>query len=224
MTLEIGLFFCILQFNSYCYLYFSVFCIIHWFGTVERGQYGSSIGDRPKRSTFDSNEPSISFEDFQSPESVKTKKEEPVNPAKCRMNNCFEDFNCKKYGFSVFIYPVKEEYGSISKYYQNILDSIRRSAYYTEDIDKACIKGEVCFFRLVIYLDKIARNWHIRYFLNFNTTWHRWADFFCFFFYHKLSVSLKRLYCGFVYKDNMDNIWAKPTFFILPCRVSLYRR
>ena len=119
--------------------------------------------DRERRSP-DVHEPSISFEDT-SGHDIRTSSHyatfrpvtDPINPAECRMENCFDDFNCKKYGFTVYIYPTLDQNGPISKNYQKILESIRRSPYYTTDAEKACIKGTLQNFDLtqILFFCKI---------------------------------------------------------------------
>ena len=107
------------------------------------------------RRSFDQYEPELSFEDFDiSDRSLEGPPAHgpPLSPtpggpdrlvdtSQCRMDNCFDMANCRTYGFTVYIYPPKDDYGPLSKNYQKVLDSIRRSPYYTNDASKACIKG-----------------------------------------------------------------------------------
>ena len=108
------------------------------------------------RRSFDQYEPDFSFaesdESFDS-DASESLSDRLVDTRECRMDNCFEMENCRKYGFTVYIYPVKDDYGPLSKNYQKVLDSIRRSPYFTNDATKACIKGK----KIVSYTEKFKR-------------------------------------------------------------------
>lgn len=90
------------------------------------------------RRSRDNHEPNLTFDDeaILLPAGPKI----ALDSRQCRMENCFNDANCKKHGFKVYIYPQKEEYGTLSNNYQKILTSIRRTPYYTANLSEACIK------------------------------------------------------------------------------------
>ena len=73
----------------------------------------------------------------------------PIDKSKCRMETCFDLSLCRNVGFTIYVYPHKEDInGKISKLFSDVLDSIKRSHYYTTNADKACIKGSFqSFFR-----------------------------------------------------------------------------
>ena len=65
------------------------------------------------------------------------------------METCFDLSLCRNVGFTIYVYPHKEDInGKISKLFSDVLDSIKRSHYYTTNADKACIKGlfQSCYF------------------------------------------------------------------------------
>ncbi|KAI1289709.1 Exostosin-1 [Halotydeus destructor] len=62
--------------------------------------------------------------------------------ANCRLSNCFNISKCQPGDrLRIHIYPKKEDEPSlvVSKTYQKILNTIRRSIYYEDDPDKACV-------------------------------------------------------------------------------------
>ena len=62
------------------------------------------------------------------------------------MEKCFDLSLCRRHGFSIYVYPKQEDInGKISKLFADVIDSIRRSHYITQDPEKACIKGNVGF-------------------------------------------------------------------------------
>ena len=125
-------------------VYLVVF-IVHWHSPSSLRQDGrSASGGVRSRRSFDHFEPVLSFEDESrsvTPPVIASKEDDVTDVRHCRMDNCFDIDKCKRYGFSVYVYPHQDEFGPISKNYQKILDSIRRSPHFTNDPDKACIKG-----------------------------------------------------------------------------------
>jgi len=63
-------------------------------------------------------------------------KEFLLDNSRCRMETCFDFDKCQQ--FKVYIYPNTENL-IVSNSYQNILQSIRDSGYYTENPDEACL-------------------------------------------------------------------------------------
>ena len=68
------------------------------------------------------------------------------------MEKCFDLSLCRRHGFSIYVYPKQEDInGKISKLFADVIDSIRRSHYITQDPEKACIKGNVALSVLVSF-------------------------------------------------------------------------
>ena len=61
----------------------------------------------------------------------------PSHAANCRMDNCFDFSRCRN-GYKVYIYPLPD-YPSPSEAYQQIINVIKSSQFYTDDADEACI-------------------------------------------------------------------------------------
>jgi len=119
---------------------------------LSNGQKNSE--NHRKRRSRDYNEPNISYDDDDLNgvgfDDEKLTINRVLDSRQCRMENCFNEAICRKHGFNVYIYPRKEEYGTLSNNYQKILSSIKRTPYYTENISEACIK--------ILSLDSIDRD------------------------------------------------------------------
>lgn len=63
---------------------------------------------------------------------------EQVRPGdgECTMETCFNASMCKEQQFRVYVYAVTEP---ISQIYNNVLSALRRSPYFTENPDEACL-------------------------------------------------------------------------------------
>ena len=71
----------------------------------------------------------------------------PVSPLDCTMAECFTYTQCGEDRFKVFVYPESEP---VSPIYGNILLALRRSHYYTDKPDEACL--------FVLGLDTVDRD------------------------------------------------------------------
>ncbi|OWA49861.1 Exostosin-1 [Hypsibius exemplaris] len=71
----------------------------------------------------------------------------PLAPQDCTMATCFDYSKCSEDRFKVFVYPESEP---VSPIYSSILGALRRSHYYTDQPDEACL--------FVLGLDTIDRD------------------------------------------------------------------
>jgi len=72
------------------------------------------------------------------PRSVVAMADGNVNNLHCDMGSCFDYSRCEG-GFKVYVYPREDKDTKISPAYENILNAIQRSKYYTDDPEEACL-------------------------------------------------------------------------------------
>nr|CDS29094.2 exostosin 1 [Hymenolepis microstoma] len=105
------------KWKALCFL--SLFClfIIHITWNSQLSQLNSSFSEN----------------NFESPFSTPFK----AQVIKCTMDNCFDSSRCSQ--FKVYVYPDDPNSPKISTNYQKILSAIRRSPFYTDKPEEACI-------------------------------------------------------------------------------------
>jgi len=79
----------------------------------------------------------IDEENIKSPAEKYETRQHVYKNRKCRMESCFDFELCHKRGFKIYVYPNSEE--KVSSNYQNILDAIKASRYYTDNPQLACL-------------------------------------------------------------------------------------
>lgn len=131
----------------YAFTIASILTFLYFIGWNSTGTRSIESGtlNHPRQvhpDSTDKYEPSDSFEDAAFNRKIDELLDElPIDKSKCRMETCFDLSLCRNVGFTIYVYPHKEDInGKISKLFSDVLDSIKRSHYYTTNADKACIK------------------------------------------------------------------------------------
>jgi len=97
---------------------------------------------KAENTVIDDNEPDATIEDTLFERQLEDALgNELLDAAKCNMERCFDLSLCRKHGFTVYVYPRQEDInGKISKLFADVIDSIKRSHYITDDPERACVK------------------------------------------------------------------------------------